>query len=105
MRVMGREKGHYDVHDVPYGKDYSWRPERVLFECDCGETLTWTAPVTACRCGTSYTDVSSRVPGGRLTNEEAYRPCLEEYEEWRREKLANDLRHEYLGFVKADGND
>jgi hypothetical protein len=105
MRVIEREKGHYEVHDVPYGKVYSWCPERVLFECDCGEMLTWKAPATLCRCGASYTDVPSRETEERRANGEAYRPWLEGYEEWRKVKLANDLRHEYFGFVKAQDND
>jgi hypothetical protein len=105
MRVIEREQGHYEVHDVPYGKVYSWRPEHVLFECGCGETLTWMAPVTVCCCGASYTDVFSREPEARRTDEVAYRPWLEEYERWRREKLANNLRHEYFGFVGTEGND
>ena len=103
MRVIEREKGHYEVHDVPYGKVYSWCPERVRFECDCGEMLTWTAPVTVCRCGAGYTEVPAREPDERRANEEAYRPWLEEYEEWRRQKLTSDLRHEYFGFVRAEG--
>jgi hypothetical protein len=36
MRVIAREPEHYEVHEVPYGKVYSWRPERIVFECDCG---------------------------------------------------------------------
>jgi hypothetical protein len=105
MRVIEREKGHYEVHEVPYGKVYSWCPDRIRFECDCGEMLTWTAPVTVCVCGASFTDVVSRDLEERRANEEAYRPWLEEYEEWRRQKLANDLRHEYFGFVKVEGSD
>ena len=104
MRVIEREQGHYDVQDVPYGTVYTWRPQRVLFECECGETLTWTAPATVCGCGATYTDVVSGDREERRTDEEAYRPWQEEYEEWRREKLANDLRHEYFGFVKAQGS-
>ena len=102
MRVIERERGHYEV---PYAKVYSWCPELALFECDCGEMLTWTVPVTVCRCGASYTDIPSREPEERRPNEEAYRPYPEEYEEWRKVKLANDLRREYFGFEKAGGSD
>jgi hypothetical protein len=63
MRVLEREKGHYEVHEVPYGKVYSWCPERVRFECDCGEVLTWTVPVTLCGCSASYTDIPSQERG------------------------------------------
>ena len=105
MRVIEREKGHYEGHDVPYGKVYSWCPERVRFECDCGEVLTWTVPVTLCRCGASYTGIPSPEPEERRAKGEAYRPWLEEYEEWCKTKLANDLHREYFGFVKAAGSD
>jgi CheY-like chemotaxis protein len=105
MRVIEREKGHYEVHDVPCGKVYSWCPERVLFECDCGEVLTWTVPVTLCRCGASYTDIPSLEPEERRAKGEVYRQWLEEYEEWRKAKPANDLRHEYSGFLKSGGGD
>jgi len=105
MRVIEREKGLYEVQEVPYGKVYSWCPERVRFECDCGEVLTWTVPVTVCRCGAVYTDIPSGELEERRANEEAYRPWLVEYEEWRKAKLANELRHEYFGFVKAEGGD
>ena len=99
MRVIAREREHYEVQEVPYGKVYSWRPERIVFECDCGETLIWARPVTVCACGAVHTDVS-REPGGR-TNEKPYHPWLEEYDEWRREREAHNLRHEYFGFVRA----
>ena len=75
MRVIAREREHYEVHDVPYGKVYSWRPERIA-------------------CGAVHTGVS-REPEERRTEH----PWHEEYAEWRREKEANNLRHEYFDFV------
>jgi hypothetical protein len=39
--VIPREWERYEVREVPYGKVYSWRPERIVLECDCGETLVW----------------------------------------------------------------
>ena len=53
-----------------------------VFECDCGETLVWMRPATACACGPVHTDVS-RDPERRPTDEELHHPWLEEYEEWR----------------------
>ncbi len=47
VRVLAREREHYDVHEVPYEKVYTWRPERIVLECDCGETLVWMEPPTA----------------------------------------------------------
>src|SRR5215204_2543037 len=38
VRVIERERGHYEVREVPYGTTvYDWRPERLIFECHCGE--------------------------------------------------------------------
>lgn len=102
MRVIAREREHYDVHEVPYGKVYSWRPERIVLECDCGETLVWMEPATACACGAIYTDLS-RDRGGWPTDEE--HPWAEEYEEWRGEREAKNLRREYFGFVEAASGD
>jgi hypothetical protein len=102
MRVIEREPEHYEVHEVPYGKVYSWRPERIVFECDCGETLVWVKPVTVCACGAVHTDVV-REPEERRTNEEPH-PWLQDYEEWRRKKEANNLRHEYFDFVGTGDN-
>jgi hypothetical protein len=104
MRVIEHEREHYEVHEVAYGKVYSWRPERLVFECDCGESLDWTGPVTVCGCGAVHTDVPQE-PGVPWTDEKRYRPWLEEYEQWRREKDANNLRHEYFTFVEAGGAD
>jgi len=99
---FAREREHYDVHEVPYGKVYSWRPERAVLECDCGETLVWMEPVTACACGAIHTDLS-RDRGGWSTDEE--HPWAEEYEEWRGEREAKNLRREYFGFVEAASGD
>ena len=102
MRVIAREREHYEVHEVPYGKVYSWRPERIVLECDCGERLAWMGPATACACGAVHTDLS-RDRGGWPTDEG--HPWTEEYEEWRREKDAENLRREYFGFVEAASGD
>jgi hypothetical protein len=98
MRVIEHEREHYEVCEVPYGKVYSWCPERIVFECDCGKTLLWTGPVTVCACRAVHTDVF-REPD-RQTDEGPYHPWHGEYEEWRRE--AGDLRHEYFDVVAPD---
>lgn len=104
MRVIERKEGHYEVSEVPYGKVYSWRPARVVFECDCGETLTWAAPATVCACGAVHTDVAQEGGNGR-PKESPYRPWLAEYAAWRRERDAKGLRHEYFAFAKAGSDD
>ena len=95
MRVIEYEREHYEVHEVPYGKVYSWGPERIVFECDCGETHVWTRPVTVCACGAVHTGVS---PEERRTDQE--HPWLEEYKDWRKKKDANNLRNEYFDVVR-----
>jgi hypothetical protein len=94
MRVITREREHHEVHQVSYGKVYSWRPERVFFECDCGRALVSENFVTVCACGADYTNVL-REPEERRTEH----PWHEEYDVWRREKEANNLRHEYSDYV------
>lgn len=97
MRVIEREQAHYEVQEVPYGKVYCWRPERVLFECECGERLVWKGDRARCRCGATYEDFG----GGDVDRqtEDVYHPWLKEYETWRKTKLDNGLQHEYYGFV------
>ena len=31
--------GHYEVQELPYGKDYKWVPGHALIECDYGQTI------------------------------------------------------------------
>ena len=103
MRVIERKKEHYEVQEVPYGKVYSWRPEHVSFECDCGETLEWTGGSAQCRCGTSYEEFGcQRV---EKEDEEAYQPWIKEYEAWREAKAASGLQHEYYGFVREENGE
>lgn len=101
MRVIEREQGHYEVQEVPYGKVYCWRPERVLFECECGETLVWKGGSARCRCGASYEDFG-REGVERQPEEGVYHPWFEEYERWRETKLDQGLQHEYYGFVGVE---
>ena len=104
MRVIERKQEHYEVREVPHGKVYRWRPEHVLFECDCGETLDWTGGFARCRCGASYEEFRRE----RVDREEyrgAYRPWIEEYEAWREAKAARGLQHEYYGFVGEENSE
>ncbi len=102
MRVIEREPGHYEVREVPYGKVYDWRPERVIFECECGEMHVWSGDTIVCACGGT---VHGGVPGeyeGERPDERSLHPWLEDYEEWRRVREANDLRHEYFVVEESD---
>ena len=99
MQVIEHERGHYEVREVPYGKVYDWRPERLVFGCHCGETYVWSGSEIACACGAVYAGVPASEDG---QPEEGYsHPWLEDYEEWRRE--AGDLWHEYFVFVEECG--
>ena len=81
MRVIEHESGHYEVREVPYGKVYDWRPDRVVFECDCGETHVSSGPRSCARAGQSTTmsrkkDSRRRsppIPGSRTTRSGAGR--------------------------------
>jgi len=98
--VIERERGHYEVREVPYGKVYDWRPERVVFECDCGETHVWSGSEISCACGAVHASVSD--PGAGSASEGPLHPWLEDYEEWRTVREANDLRHEYFVVEESD---
>jgi hypothetical protein len=54
-RIIEDRKAHYETHEVPFGRSYEWQPERIIFECDCGQrsTVTATSPTnTRChQCG------------------------------------------------------
>ncbi|HEX4992086.1 MAG TPA: hypothetical protein VFV45_02565 [Rubrobacteraceae bacterium] len=100
MRVIERERGHYEVREVPYGKVYDWRPERLVIECDCGETHVSSGSVITCSCGMVYGDAHE----DRRPDEDLLHPWLEDYEEWRRVREKEGLRHEYFVFVE-DGDD
>lgn len=54
--TIERTEGHYEVQEVDFGRVYRWRPERVEFECVCGERLTLTASSMAIcpRCGENH---------------------------------------------------
>ncbi len=52
--VIRQTAGHYEVEDVPYGKDYTWCPDCVMVLCDCGERVELTASQTNCGCGVDH---------------------------------------------------
>jgi hypothetical protein len=52
--VIERTEGHYEVHEMPYGRDYAWCPDCIVVECECGERLVLTRSETACRCGADH---------------------------------------------------
>ena len=55
MKVIECTEGGYEVQDVPFGKVYKWRPEKVIVECECGQRLTLTTLETTCGwCGVDH---------------------------------------------------
>jgi hypothetical protein len=54
-KVIERVAEHYDIQEVEYGHVYKWRPESVLIECECAETVAITASETTCEeCGAEH---------------------------------------------------
>ena len=41
MRVIERVAEHYDVQEMPFGRNYQWSPEQVVIGCKCGERMTY----------------------------------------------------------------
>ncbi len=55
-KILERIEGHYEVHEGPFSRAYTWHPAYVTLECDCGErfSLTATSTTATCRCGTDH---------------------------------------------------
>jgi hypothetical protein len=64
----------YEVQEVEMGQVYTWRPEHIEVECDCGERLTLTASRTTCNaCGADHQVAASEgLEGERLGDKVAH---------------------------------
>ena len=64
----------YDVQEVEMGRVYTWRPESIEVECDCGERPTLTASAITCAaCGAGHEVAASEgLEGERLGDEAAH---------------------------------
>ena len=80
--VIDRIEGHYEVQELPYGKDYVWNPECVVVECDCRERLTLTASETTCKCGADHTGLVQEELKSQAPSEDSPTP-EDECEDWR----------------------
>ena len=74
MQVIERLEGGYEVRDVGFGRVYSWCPEYLWIECDCGERPTLDSFETTCVwCGADYADVvQQEIDARRSEGETAY---------------------------------
>jgi hypothetical protein len=65
----------YDVQEVEMGQVYTWRPESIVVECDCGEKPTLTASATTCgACGADHEVAASEGLDGERLGDEAAHP-------------------------------
>ncbi|HZY64995.1 MAG TPA: hypothetical protein VFE21_03855 [Rubrobacteraceae bacterium] len=81
-KVKVRVEGHYEVREVPYGKDYVWQPGHALIGCDCGHMMDADEHHTICpNCGADYTAVVREVVGRHLSDEVLH-PWHPDYEKW-----------------------
>lgn len=83
--VIRQAEGHYEVEEVPYGKDFNWCPDCVIVQCDCGERLELTASETLCGCGADHASlVEEELHSRKRTGED---PRLEqEHRRWSSEQ-------------------
>ena len=79
MQVIKRIPEHYDVQEMPFGKDYRWSPEQVVLECSkCSKSTTHKryeiigSEVIRCECGKGNT--------ARIREELVIQVLDEEYE-------------------------
>jgi hypothetical protein len=94
--VIERIEGHYEVHELPQGKSYTWCPGCVAVGCECGERLLLTLSEATCRCGAEHTAVVRKELGLLGSSARAQAPWQDEHRKW----LAK--RDEYL---RSEHND
>ncbi len=90
--VIEHMRGHYEVKEIHFGKDYVWCPECVVVECDCGARVHFTGSEDAlCRCGREHAGVvrdemdTRRMPGEKEApwrEELRFGPERSEYRDW-----------------------
>jgi hypothetical protein len=85
MRVIERIAEHYDVQEMPFGRDYRWSPECVVVECECGKKtiFKWSSLISSvaiCQCGEDHAvDVEEEVVAHMMLGEDwelAHHPWL-----------------------------
>jgi hypothetical protein len=95
-------EGHYEVEDLPYGKDYVWFPAHALIECDCGQVMDADEHHTTCpKCGADRENVLREVAGRHLGEEDLH-PWHPDYELWRTFKENRTEYQEWLELRSLD---
>jgi len=90
-------KGHYELEETPYGKDYKWVAAHALIECDCGQAMDVDAHHTICpKCGADHTVVAREVAGRHLS-EDVLHPWHRDYEKWLEYKKRRPEYDEKIG--------
>jgi hypothetical protein len=95
-KIVERARAGYEVEEVEYGKIYSWCPESVVVECECGQEFSaeGAAKAASCpSCGADHTGVTRVLEDKLLTEEEAYRLVRREYEAWMMKDEGSHRRH------------
>ena len=97
-QVIEHVEAHYEVQAMEMGTLYSWCPESVVIECDCGQSFTVEgAKDSSCpRCRANHSGVARGLASKLLTEEEAYRLTRREYEVWIKEEGSHGRHSERL---------
>jgi hypothetical protein len=81
--VIECTEGRYEVQRTSYGEAYTWCPECVVVECDCGERPVLSASETVCGCGADHAALVREKLASRKASDGAPHPWEAEYQEWR----------------------
>lgn len=95
-KVKVKIEGHYEVEEIPYGKDYRWVPAHALIECDCGRVMDVDSRHTVCPgCGSDHAAVIEEIAGRHLADEDL-RPWRRDYEAQAKSRQGHREDQEWL---------
>jgi hypothetical protein len=73
--VVECTEGVYEVKEVEFGKVYTWCPENILVDCECGKRLTLTRLESTCGwCNADHTAVVQEELDAQQLEDEAVHP-------------------------------
>jgi hypothetical protein len=98
--VVEHLRGHYEVREIHFGRDYVWCPECVVVECDCGERLHFTGSEerAVCGCGMEHTSVVRNELETRRMSGDGDAP-------WRKELRLKPEKSEYRDWIELNDLD